>query len=118
MVYSEFIHGIPGPAEQCIFFEHVLQYKFGTKTISILDTPKGEGDNKPNYRKLYTFKVNDHTYYLCDYITIGSSKDVGEGIQVFDIENGVLNNDVRVIKTKSGLHNKLNYEYDFGFVVD
>jgi hypothetical protein len=100
------------------FFENIFQYKIGTKTISLLDTPKGDGDNRPNYRKLYTFKVNDHTYYLCDYITIGSSKDIGEGIQVFDIENGVLNNNVRIIKTKSGLHNKLSYEYDLGTVVD
>ena len=100
------------------FFENVFQYKSGKKINSILDTPKGEGDNRPNYHKVYTFENDGKTYYLSIFTFIESSRYYGEGIQVFDIESGHLNNDVRIIKTKSGLHSQLSYEYDFGSVID
>ncbi len=46
---------------------------------------------------------------------IYSDKDDGQGIQIFAIENGKLNDDVKLIKTASGLHNKLYYDYDFNW---
>jgi len=94
------------------YFESVFQYKVGTRTVSILDTPKGDGDNRPNYRKLYTFDINNRAYYLCTSLDIGSTKDFSESLQVFDIENGKLNQDARIIKTASGMHSLLNYWYD------
>jgi hypothetical protein len=94
------------------FFESVFQYKVGPKTISILDTPKNDGDNRPNYRKLYTFNINNRTYYFPVYIDIGSTKDLGGGLQIFDIENGKLNQDVKIIKAASGMSSQLNYWYD------
>ncbi len=100
------------------FFENVFQYKSGVVTKAIIDTPKGEGDNRPNYQKVYTFKAKGETYYLCTYMTIGSTKDVGQGIQVFAIEDGRLNQDVKLIKTKSGLHSQLNLNFDFFSEVD
>ncbi|MEN0055995.1 MAG: hypothetical protein AAGC65_20125 [Mucilaginibacter sp.] len=99
------------------YFENVFQYKYEAKTFAQLDTPKTEGDNCPNYYKMFTFKVNDQTYYLPVYKSIGSSRDVGEGICVYTLKAGKLN-EVKIIKTPSGLHNKLSYNYDFGSVVD
>ncbi|WP_428330514.1 hypothetical protein [Mucilaginibacter sp.] len=100
------------------FFENVFQYKLAAKTFSILDTPKQEGDSRPNYHTIYKFKVGDKTYYLCVYLTIGSSKDAGQGIQIFTIDRGKLNEDTKIIKTKTGLHSQLYYDYDFFSVVD
>lgn len=100
------------------FFENVFQYKSGAKTVAVLDTPKGDGDNRPNYTKLYIFKANNSTYYLTVYLTIGSTKDAGQGIQVFTIENGKLNPDAKIIKTGSGLHSRLYYDYNFMSVVN
>jgi len=97
------------------FFESVFQYKLGPNTISILDTPKTEGDNRPNYIKLYTFKVNNKVYYLGVWIDIGSTLVGDNGIQVFAIENGELINDVKLIKTRSGLHSQLDYGYNNGW---
>ena len=34
------------------YFESVFQYKSGGKTIAVLDTPKGDGDIRPNYQKV------------------------------------------------------------------
>jgi hypothetical protein len=43
---------------------------------------------------------------------------VGNGLQIFDIENEKLNQDLKLIKTASGLHSKLYYDFDFFSVVD
>ncbi len=94
------------------FFENVFQYKSGTGTIAAIDAPGPDGDNRPGYQKLYTFKANGKTYYLATTLEIGSSKDIGGGIQVFSIENNELNADMKIIKTKTGLHSQINYGYD------
>lgn len=100
------------------FFESVFQYRSGPIVKSVLDTPMNEEDNRPNYIKLYTFKANNKTYYLSVYRTIGSTKDAGQGIQIFIIENGKLDDDVKIIKTHAGLHSKINIDYDFFSIVD
>jgi hypothetical protein len=94
------------------FFANVFQYKVGNKTYALLDQPLGEGDNSPSYHKLFLLKAGNKTYYLAVFVWVGSTKDFSRGIQVFAIENGKLNSDVKLIKTKSGLHNTLSYEYD------
>ncbi|WP_374949042.1 hypothetical protein [Mucilaginibacter sp.] len=99
------------------FFFNVLQYRVGEKTFA--EVIRGAEDNYvPFYKRLYTFKAAGKTYYLATYGTIFSTKDVGEGIKVFAIENGKLNKAVNLIRTKSGLHNKLYYDYDFSTIAD
>ncbi|UOE50527.1 hypothetical protein MTO98_05495 [Mucilaginibacter sp. SMC90] len=98
-------------------FSNVLQYKAGAKTKSVLLTGSQE-TYIPFYSNLYTFKSGDKTYYLGIYGTIYSGKDAGTGIRVFDIENGMLNDDAKIIKTGSGLKSKIYYDYDFFSVVD
>ncbi|MFC0515449.1 hypothetical protein ACFFGT_14615 [Mucilaginibacter angelicae] len=98
-------------------FANVLQYKVESKTKSTLSGDLEYGD-APFYSNLYTFKTGDKTYYLGIYGNIYSSKDTGTGIKVFDIENGKLNDDVKIIKTGSGLKSKIYYDYDFFSVVD
>lgn len=100
------------------FFENVFQYKYGGGTKAILDTVKQEGDIRPYYSNLYTLKTGNKTYYLGIYNGVYSTKDAGTGIQVFAIENGKLNDDVKIIKTTSGLHSEIYYDYDFFSVVD
>jgi hypothetical protein len=100
------------------YFQNVFQYKQGERTFSVLDTAKETWINLPNYNKVYTFKVNNKTYYLAAYLTISSTKDVGNGIRVFSIENGKLNQDTKVIKTATGMHSQLEYNYNFFYVVD
>ncbi len=99
------------------FFENVMQYNSGTITKAIIDTPKREGDNRPNYNKIYIFKRNGKTYYLSIFLYIGSTKDMTEGVHIFTIENSKLT-DAKLIKTHSGLHSELSYDYDFGSVVN
>ena len=99
-------------------FENVLQYKTGVNTAAIIDTTKNENDYVYSYDDLYTMKANDRTYYLATYLGVYSTKDSGRGIRIFAVENGKLNNDVKLIRTGSGLHSHLYYDYNFFSVVD
>lgn len=98
-------------------FENVFQYKSSGKVISFLDRPKEEGDYIHNYNEIYTFINGGKAYYLTVYTDIGSTKDVSNGIHVFTIDNGKLT-DAKIVRTHSGLHSDLSYDYDFRSVVD
>jgi len=101
-------------------FANVFQYNTGKNIQSVYLHSTGDDskENVPFYSNLYTFKANQKTYYLGIYGCIYSTKDAGTGIKIFDIENGGLNTDVKIIKTASGLHGKIYYDYDFFSVVD
>jgi len=99
------------------YFENVMQYKSGATVKAIIDKPDGEAVSNYNYNEIYSLQANGKVYYLARYLMIGSTKDVFDGIHVFTINNGKLTN-AKIIKTHSGLHNELSYEYDFGSVVD
>jgi hypothetical protein len=101
------------------YFDNVVQYKTGNKTnaLKFKDT-KGEGDPGYYYTRIYTLSAGGKTYYLVVYKGVYSSKDVGEGIRIFNIDKGVLNTDVALIKTQSGLHSSINYSYNFFSVID
>lgn len=96
-------------------FEDLIQYKTRTKTKSILisDTSSGQWDYVYYYSDLYTLNANNRIYYLAIYNGAFTHLEAGQGIQVFAIENGNLNDDVKLIKTGSGLHSQLYYEYLF-----
>jgi hypothetical protein len=100
------------------FFENVFQYKSEQKTTAIFDTLNyGHDDDIINYHKVCSFKVNDISYYLAIYLIIGSTKDVSDGIHIFTVKNGKLKN-AKIIKTPSGLHSDLSYDYNFFSVVN
>ncbi|HEY9195214.1 MAG TPA: hypothetical protein VIM77_03085 [Mucilaginibacter sp.] len=96
-------------------FANVIQFKTGSQTHSVLLT-SNDDTYVPYYSNLYTFKTGAKTYYLGVYGSIYSSKDAGAGIKIFAIENGKLNDGVKIIKTQSGLKNKIGYNYDFSSV--
>ncbi|MFD2872374.1 hypothetical protein ACFS5N_07850 [Mucilaginibacter ximonensis] len=97
------------------YFESLFQYKSGNGTISTIDMPKTEGDSRPNYYKMYTFTANTQKYYLAIWLNIGSTKLGMNGVKVFSIINGKLRDDIKLIKTVTGMHNQLYYEYDNGW---
>jgi len=101
------------------FFREVVQYKSGTQTRSLaLNNFNKEGETGYSYEAIHTLKTGNKNYYLVNYKGIYSSKDIGEGIRIFCIDNGVLDTEVKLIKTQSGMHNSINYSYDFFSVVD
>jgi hypothetical protein len=100
-------------------FENVYQYKVNNETISDFKPLDSIEEGHPTYwfSNLYTLKVSDENYYLVVYNGIFSSKYVSQGIKVFAIQNGKLNDNVKLIKTADGLHNQIYFGYDFGSIV-
>jgi hypothetical protein len=101
------------------FFKEVVQYKTGdvTRSLTLTDV-KREGEAGYTYQAIYSLTVPGKKYYLVNYKGIYSSKDIGEGVRVFSIDNNLLNTKVKLIKTQSGMHNSIDYSYDFFSVVD
>ncbi len=99
--------GSQGGTEQ--FFYNVIQYKIGKKTNAVFYDLGKSGQSRPDYYEIHTLKVNGYTYYLAIYSIVGSTMDFDYGIQVFAIENGKLNDNVKLIRTASGVHSRLSY---------
>lgn len=102
-------------------FENIFQYKSGDTVFSKLayDTATiEEGDYVPFYSDIFTFKNNGKSYYLAISNGIYSNKDISQSIKIFCIENGLLNDTIKLIKTSTNLTNEIYVSYDFFSVVD
>ena len=64
------------------------------------------------FSKVFTLRAGNKTYYLGVYDCEYSKQAFGTGIRVFDIENGKLNCDVKIIKTRTGLHSNIGYDFN------
>jgi hypothetical protein len=93
-------------------FEAVFQYKADNKVFS-KTIHGGEGDFGRWYSNIYSLKADDKTYYIGLYHAVFSSKDLYQGIKLFSIENNTLNDNVRLIKTRTGVRNELGFGFNF-----
>lgn len=103
------------------FQQNLFQYKAGDKVFSkIVNEPLDDGDRYSinRYIQVFTVKTPTQTYYLGLYDRTYSNKDANQGMRVFAISGTVLDADVKLIKTSSGMKNKLGFDYDFFSVVD
>ncbi|CAM4267613.1 hypothetical protein SAMN06265348_108278 [Pedobacter westerhofensis] len=93
-------------------FYNVYQYSSGgkvyAKTIS-----DGKFEAGRWFSDIYTHKVSGKTYYLGIAHSIYSSKDNSQEIRVFNVSDAGLSDQVKLIKTRSGLTNKLRVDFDF-----
>lgn len=96
-------------------FENLYQFNSGAKIQSKLIYNSGNEEEEnyiPFYKQLYTIKAKDKTYYLAIFNSVFSSKDAGEGLKAFSIENNELNDNIKLFKTKDGLSNFIFIDYD------
>jgi hypothetical protein len=104
------------------YFDNIFQFKINDRVMSLhydsSEIENNEDDPKSWYEKIYSLKFDNKTIYIGVYNAIFSSKDAVEGIKLFEIIKNGLNDTIKLIKTKSGLHNELSYEYNFFSVVD
>lgn len=97
-------------------FNNIFQFKSGNKVYA---TDLGDEDDYGAYfTDIYMLKTNGKTYYLAVSGGSESTKDAYETIGVYTISKDTLNNNVKLIKTSSGLTNSISFEYDFFSVVD
>lgn len=103
------------------YFENIFQYKSNNKVFSKVhyDTSTvGEGDYVPFYSQLFTLKTHNKIYYLAVSNGMFSTKDVRQSLRIFTIENNMLIDSVRLIKTKKGLVNSIDVDFDFFSAVE
>lgn len=93
-------------------FRSMAQYKSGQIVKSKFFTNAKDFDLC--YTNIYVFKFGNKKYYLCKWYFRVSSRFFEKGISVFDIANGQLNDEVKLIKTDSGMQSSISYEGDNG----
>ena len=99
------------------FFNNIFQYSYNGKVITeFLELT--EDDPSGFFSDIFKLSSGGKTYYLVINNGIYSTKYVGESIQVFTIEKGKLNQNVKLIKTSSGMTSMISVEFDFYSVVD
>lgn len=94
------------------FYNTVFQYRIGENVFAeelIVD----EGDPSCFYNRIYTFIKEGKTFYFAINNGIYSSRDHSQEIEIFAIENGRLNKDVRLIQTKKGKIGRVDIGYNF-----
>lgn len=95
------------------FFKNVFQYKAGNKVHSTVIDGDSEGDPKCFYYQINDIVSQGKKYYLTQSTSILSTGLSSHRVKIFAIENGTLNDNAQLIKTKTGIKNQLGYEVDF-----
>ena len=93
------------------FYRNVFQYNIGGKVYSKLNEKESQ-DSGYRFYDLNEVSVEGKKYYITSSIAIGSSAIYYYEAKVFSIENGKLNENEKLINTKTGLKNTLGYEVD------
>jgi len=101
------------------YFENVYQFQTGNKVSSkSFSEKRQEGDPGSWFSDIFTLDVNGRKIYIGYFNAIYSSSSVSQGIKLFELTNNRLNDEVRLIKTKTGLKNELSFGFDLFSVVD
>lgn len=93
------------------FYRNVFQYGINQKVYSKYNKIEAQ-NNGCRYYEINEVVSEGKKYYLTSSISIGSSANFYYQIKIFSIENGKLNENAKLIKTKTGLKNTLGYEVD------
>ncbi|WP_291103489.1 MULTISPECIES: hypothetical protein [unclassified Flavobacterium] len=93
------------------FYRNVFQYNIDGKVYSKLNK-KDEEDNGCSFYEINEVEVKNKHYYITNSVSVGSSAVYLYEAKIFSIENGKLNENAKLIKTKSGIKNTLGYEVD------
>jgi hypothetical protein len=67
---------------------------------------------------IFTLETSSGPVYIVCSTFIGSTKDYSQSATLYRIEGSTLNDNVKLIKTRSGLTNSLRFEYDNFSVID
>ncbi len=93
------------------FYKNIFQYEIDDKVFSKINVIENY-DNGCNYFEINDVVVNQKHYYVTSSVAVGSSAVFYYKAKIFSIENGILNENAKLIKTKSGMRNSLGYEID------
>jgi hypothetical protein len=100
-------------------YSRIYQYK-GTdgKVYSKSDATGEEGDMGSFVTDIFTLDTKSGKIYIVCSTSVGSTMDHYQSADLYRIAGGVINNNAKLIKTKSGLTNTLGFEYNAFSVID
>jgi hypothetical protein len=100
------------------FFETVYQFQTKDGKVYSQAVQTEEGNAGGFVQNIFTAETKlGNVYMVCSY-AISSTQDRYEGVGLFRIDGNSLNDNVKLIKTKSGLTNSIGFGYNFFSVVD
>ena len=97
------------------FYKNVFQYMKGNKVFSkTYSVANKEENDDPGcyYRQINTVVSENKKYYITQNVAVMSSALFLMEIKVYSIDNDNLNDQAKLIKTKTGIKNTLSYEVD------
>lgn len=86
---------------------------YQTQTAGITKAFIKKNDPGVTPLKIYDLTINKQRYYILTELFIGSSALFYFKVKLLRVEKNVLNNNLKLISTKSGLTNELSYEIDY-----
>lgn len=101
------------------FQRNISQYKNGDRVFSKIST-SGNDEADPGcwYSEIYILQNSGSVYYLAVFNKTYSNRDSYEGLKCFRIINNTLDENVKLIKTSSGIKNTIGFSFDFLTVID
>ena len=100
------------------FFETVYQFQGADGRVYSKSNDLEEGDSGSFVYEIFEVEAKTEKIYLVCSTSILSTSDAYQSVNLFEIENNLLNSNIKLIKTKTKLNNSLGFEYDFFSVVD
>ncbi|HWB28508.1 MAG TPA: hypothetical protein VG738_23710 [Chitinophagaceae bacterium] len=96
------------------YFENILQYntRGEVRAEQRGDALKDDIASGYMYYGIDDIASGDKTFYLTLSGAVLSSALSDHNVKFFSIDNGVLNDDAKLIKTRTGIRNELGYEVD------
>ena len=100
------------------FFETVYQFQGADGKVYSKSRELEEGDSGSFVQEICTVDTTSGAIYLACSTSIGSTQDSYQNLRLFKVGKNDLNDDVKLIKTKSGLTDSVGFGYNFFSVVD
>jgi len=91
--------------------ENIFQFKTDSGSDILTHVPQTTYGSPADDYNIQQCILNGKTYYFIIYESIVGGRHYYEGIMTCAIEQNKLNTKVKLIKTSSGLHNQLHYEF-------
>ena len=100
------------------FFETVYQFQGTDGRVHSKSRDLEEGYSGSFVHEIFTIDAKAEKIYLVCSTSIGSTQDSYQNLRLFKVGKNELNDDVKLIKTKSGLTDSIGFGYNFFSVVD
>ncbi len=100
-------------------FENVVQYKAGNGRVYAVALARSkEGDVGGFSHQIFQFDTGDRRVYFANFTFIMSTSAIRQELSLYAIDGRKLNSSLKLIKTRTGLHNSIGFDYDFFSVVN